>query len=136
MYQPLAPCPQCRRHIRATESLCPFCASAMAPEALAAGVVPGAVGRLSRAAAFVFSTSVALAACEAGKTTPTPSGTAGAAGASGAAGVGGSAGAGPDDNGSVHAKYGGAPMPRPDDGRVDDHGAAAPKYGGAPLPRR
>ena len=62
MYQPLVPCPACDRHVRATESACPFCSSAL-PADIAAKIVPGATQRMSRAAAFVFTASLAVTAC-------------------------------------------------------------------------
>jgi hypothetical protein len=46
----LLPCPSCRRHVRSTETSCPFCAVALAfaePPPL-----PSPVGRLTRAAVF------------------------------------------------------------------------------------
>src|SRR5690348_10712494 len=64
MHHPLAPCPSCARHVRATETRCPFCARAFGSE-LANGVVPGATQRLGRAASFVFTATVALAGCAA-----------------------------------------------------------------------
>jgi len=44
----LQPCPQCSRHIRANETVCPFCAATISPAAPA----PTIYGRWSRAAVF------------------------------------------------------------------------------------
>jgi hypothetical protein len=55
----LVPCPACARHVRVSEATCPFCATAM-PEAPAP--VPGTNQRLSRAAAYAFTATVAAAA--------------------------------------------------------------------------
>jgi hypothetical protein len=59
---PLARCASCRRHIRLTETACPFCGSAEAPEP-----PPRALGRVSRAAAA----AVALGAATLGAGTLT-----------------------------------------------------------------
>lgn len=61
----LRPCPECRRHVRADESACPFCAAALEPAAPAA--LP--VGRLTRAAVFTAGVVAAGAGCG-GKTAP------------------------------------------------------------------
>jgi hypothetical protein len=61
----LRPCPECRRHARADESACPFCAAALAP----AAPVSMPVGRLTRAAVFTAGAAIAGAACG-GKTAP------------------------------------------------------------------
>ena len=66
MTQALAPCPSCSRHVRSSETSCPFCKAALAPEALAARTVPGTANRLSRAAAFAFTASVTVVGCTAG----------------------------------------------------------------------
>jgi hypothetical protein len=56
---PLVPCPSCDRHVRATETACPFCDAAL-PTDLASRAVPAANRRLSRAAAFTFAASLAV----------------------------------------------------------------------------
>src|SRR5580658_775358 len=65
---PLRPCPGCSRHVRVSESACPFCAGKLddafrsipSPRALA-------VGRLSRAALFALgASSLATPACGSG----------------------------------------------------------------------
>lgn len=58
MTSPLFPCPRCMRHVRLGGATCPFCACELSanPE----GIVPAAPsGALSRAALFVFATTVA-----------------------------------------------------------------------------
>jgi hypothetical protein len=55
----LRPCPSCARHVRVSESRCPFCGAAVSSEGAANGTLPG---RLSRAALFTFRTTVAAAA--------------------------------------------------------------------------
>ena len=64
----LVPCPSCSRHVRSSESACPFCASALAPSAGPAPRSPGQ--RLSRAALFALGASAAAVAACAGSTTP------------------------------------------------------------------
>ncbi len=57
----LVPCPACARHVRSSESACPFCAAKI--EA-ANRPVPGASGRrLERLAAFTFATTLAVTGC-------------------------------------------------------------------------
>ncbi len=66
MTHALAPCPSCSRHVRTSEASCPFCRAALTGETLVGGLVPGPSIRLSRAAAFAFTASVAVAGCTAG----------------------------------------------------------------------
>jgi hypothetical protein len=145
MYQPLAPCPSCRRHVRTTEASCPFCAAAL-PGDLADRVIPAPPGRLSRwgrkrpqtpapegrlsrAAVFLFGASLAVTGCGSDVTTDRS-----------AAGVGGSGGAGGNtatgttstggDTGGDVPLYGGPP---PDfDAGPDDDGGGQAEYGGPP----
>ena len=138
MYQPLAPCPDCRRHVRVEERSCPFCAASLrgleAPAAL-----PGT--RLSRAALFVAAT-LGLAACnqetpatEDPVAKPKTKSTATAPSPKPADD------GGPDDAGAPQAEYGAPapPVPRPKppvagaDGGPDDLGTTHPKYGGPGL---
>lgn len=48
----LVPCPDCQRHVRKTETHCPFCAAAMSLAHVPAPVLPSR--RLGRAATFAF----------------------------------------------------------------------------------
>lgn len=58
----LAPCPACRRHIRSTETTCPFC-DATTTDAFRAQVSPRRpIARLGRAALFTVATTGAIAA--------------------------------------------------------------------------
>ena len=116
MYQPLAPCPACSRHIKTAEPTCPFCKASL-PEAHAVAAIPGATSRLSRAAAFAFTASLAVsgasvgaAGCSGGVATPSPSGDASSSGD-----ASGDAAHGPSDEGGVQPVYG------------------APAYGGPPV---
>jgi hypothetical protein len=57
----LIPCPGCNRHVRQSESSCPFCSSALSLGDVPAAELPRT--RLGRAATFAFGASLALAAC-------------------------------------------------------------------------
>lgn len=67
---PLVPCPSCARHVRSSESACPFC-SAQLPSRLASRAVPSTSRRLDRLAAFTFATTVAVVGCSGTTETPT-----------------------------------------------------------------
>lgn len=93
----LVSCEGCQRHVRATESACPFCGSTIdaPPEAPRTR----SVKRLGRAALFAFGTSLALVGCD-DDPNPVP--------AYGTPAV--DAGPGPDDAGGGPAPaYGAAP---------------------------
>ena len=62
MANPLVPCAGCGRHVRASESQCPFCGVTLESD-LAARAVPSTTARLGRGAMFVFATTVAIGAC-------------------------------------------------------------------------
>jgi hypothetical protein len=61
----MRPCPGCRRHVRADEATCPFCAAVID----ARGAVAPRSARMTRAAVFVA--GAALAGCG-GKAPPDP----------------------------------------------------------------
>ena len=114
MYLPLAPCPQCSRHVRTTEAACPFCKSAL-PD-LPKAALPLAPRGLSRAAALAFGATLAITGCS-GKTTTTTNDAKDAAAD------------GPDDNGGPVAEYGAPAI----DAGPDDGGGGVPKYGAPPI---
>ncbi len=156
MYQPLAPCPGCARHVRVADRSCPFCgtsfASALVPQ-------PGvdARRRLSRAALVTFAATLGAAGCGAtvsstdasantdtgavvdrpivadiaGNDTGTPDTGTPDAGTPDAGFVTRDSGA-PDDHGGPVAAYGG-PFPT-DSGPPDDEGNSSADYG-SPPPR-
>lgn len=64
MYELLAPCSGCQRHVRVSESACPFCG--LARRAAAATGVSEEPSGLSRAAVLVLGASLALAGCRRG----------------------------------------------------------------------
>ena len=78
----LVPCPECGRHVRVTETACPFCALALDLADTPAPILPGQ--RLSRAATLAFgatlASATALAACSSVPVYGAPSPVAGAAG--------------------------------------------------------
>lgn len=61
----LTPCPACRRHVRKTETTCPFCSASISLAHVAPPVLPSS--RLGRAATFAFGASLvgatALVSC-------------------------------------------------------------------------
>lgn len=130
MYQPLVPCPSCQRHVRTTEAACPFCSAAL-PRGLAGRAIPSAPMRMSRAAAFVFGASLAVAGCGSDVVTDQNAGA-----TSGGNGGSGGTMTGPDDDGGPAAKYGSPPPPMdagPDeDAGPDDDGGPGAKYGSPP----
>lgn len=139
----LIPCPSCGRHVRRTESACPFCAASVSFEHVPARPMPSA--RLGRAAIFAFGATVATvgAGCGGG----TSGGTDAYIGMLDAAYGGPPLDAGTDaDIGMLDAAYGGPPLdagndggPGPlygapsDAGAQDDTGGGAALYGAAPA---
>ena len=154
MYKPLVPCPSCSRHVRTSENDCPFC-SATLPDGLASRAVPAARQRLSRAAAFVFTATIATsvvgaAACsgdvdDGSSSSDDSDGTSDGFTDDGDDGIGVAEygapvpppDAGPDDDGGMQSKYG-APVPPEDGGLVEDSGLSDDGGGsadyGAPPP--
>jgi hypothetical protein len=59
----LQPCPECKRHVRASASECPFCAEPISP----APARPLPNGRLTRAAIFASALATSAAACGSGQ---------------------------------------------------------------------
>lgn len=121
----LVPCPSCSRHVRVSDARCPFCASAL-PTSLAQKAIPGTTQRLTRAAAFAFTASLAVAGCssdpspDAGTTTDVPAVTDTPS---------------PTDRPDVQTPVdSGSPTDaaRPDSGTPDDTGGVMPLYG-APV---
>ena len=152
----LTPCPACSRHVRKTETQCPFCGAAVSLAHVPAPVLPSS--RLGRAATFAFGASIAtataLVSCSAddGPGTavyggpPVPSagaggdptnepgvggkgGTAGAAGAPEPVNLGGVYGSPPPEGGAAGAPEGGG-APAGGDGGVG--GEPFVIYGGPP----
>lgn len=106
----LRPCSGCGRHVRASETSCPFCATTL--EAVA-DAPARAVGRVGRAALFAFGAAAAVTsvgACDGG-TTPAPD-------------------AAPMvDTGGPTPLYGGPADVGPMDDAGNDAGNVAPAYG-------
>jgi hypothetical protein len=128
----LLPCPSCGRHVRRTETACPFCAGAIAFRDAPLPRLPEV--RLGRAATFAFGAAVAtsVAACS-GSVTPAY----GAPAIDASSGV--DAGSTVDaanpvdaniDTGNGAAAYGIAPF---DAGDVDTGGSSS-DYGAPPPP--
>jgi hypothetical protein len=114
----LVPCPDCQRHVRKTETLCPFCAAAVSLAHVPAPVLPSR--RLGRAATFAFGATLlgatSVVGCsdndDNGSATPVYGGPP-AAGAgnepSDQGGASGEGGAEAQPNGGMTTIYGGPP---------------------------
>lgn len=116
----LVPCPGCARHVRASESACPFCAAAL-PTDLASHAVPPANRRLTRGAAFTFAATVVVGSAVA------CGGTVDQGGGSTMYGLPNIEDAGWQDGGQPIPAYGAAYV---DSGSNDD-GGILPMYGAA-----
>ncbi len=66
-----APCPSCRRHVRARSEGCPFCGAKLDVGEQQRRVHPGVDARLGRAAA-IAAASLTIAACNASPVTQAP----------------------------------------------------------------
>jgi hypothetical protein len=110
----LVPCGGCRRHVRASDPACPFCATPLATSA-GEGIVPEPPQRLSRAGILAFAAAFLSTSChpQQGPTPPTPNAV---------------------DSGMMATIYGGpmppptppTPPPMPDDMAVPAYGAPPP----------
>ena len=90
----LLPCPACNRHVRQSESSCPFCSAPLSLADAPAAVLPR--GRLGRAATFAFGATLvgatALVGCDDTDTPEGGGGTSSTAGTSSSAGTSSTAG--------------------------------------------
>jgi hypothetical protein len=141
----LVPCPECSRHVRVTETECPFCALPLDLAGTPEPQLPKA--RLSRAATFAFGATLASAtalAAACGGEAETTGGNAGsnntgAAGAASAGAAGSRGGAGGSSAGmsgaggtvTVAPPYGLPPDP-PAGGSGGTDGGGQAVYGGPP----
>src|SRR5690242_13884330 len=96
----LTPCPSCNRHVRTSESACPFCSAALSLADVPAPVLPRA--RLGRAATFAFGATLIGAASLVGCGPDNGEGEEGGGGNAGAS-SGGSSSAGQPSAGSAGA---------------------------------
>lgn len=120
----LVPCPSCARHVRVVEPACPFCASPL-PSSLAARAIPNATQRLSRAAAFAFTASLAVAGCS---SSPTPTGDAAVVDTSATTDTPSAA-----DTPAPSDRPSGSDAPAPQDAGPGDSGAPQDNGGAMPL---
>lgn len=130
------PCPQCRRHVRGTDSTCPFCATAL-PNDQGSRAIGTPTSRLGRGALFAFAVSVsACGASTTGDAVTTDSGATDTG--SSKADTGSPADTLVTDTGGTVAAYGappidsGAPDTSSSDTSDDDIGVAPP-YGLPPT---
>lgn len=139
----LLPCPSCARHVRQTETGCPFCGAAVSLADVPARALPGQ--RLGRAATFAFGVAIATSVSACGGTS-SPGDDAGTDanfvplyGAPNDAGYdagalamyGGPPGDAGSDAGGPGPLYG---APAFDAGDQNDAGGPAPAYGATPAP--
>jgi len=158
---PLVPCPECSRHVRVADPVCPFCGHALLLSLRGASIVARAPvpprRRLGRAATFAFGATFAgatLIGCG-GDDTPPPVTDSGVVRDTGPADSGGTTGDAepPIDSGPAPVDDGGpipdagplpgdADIPRPEGGPPDrdggptprDDGGIVPLYGAPPEP--
>jgi hypothetical protein len=153
----LVPCTACQRHVRASETACPFCATALDPAHAAEPTLP--TQRLGRAALFAFGATLAASltavgcggdtddgkgggggdgGSSAGSSGSGGGGSGGSAGTAGTAGRGGSGGSGGTgatggtggSGGGVAPLYGlPADAGLPDSQAAGGFGGAQPVYG-------
>jgi len=127
----LVPCPECNRHVRVSETACPFCETALDLAGTPEPVLPRE--RLSRAATLAFgatlASATALAACS-GTDAPVPIY---GAPAGGSANVAGAANAGANQGIAGQVAIYGAPAPG-GTGNANNSGGSGPVpvYGAAP----
>lgn len=128
MYEPLIPCPSCRRHVRGAAA-CPFCHAALPSEIRA---VPSSTTRLGRGALFAFAVSVTACGGSTESEVPTVTDTGGKATDTGTTTSDTRV---VDDTGGPVAAYG-APADTgvadtgiTKDTAMDDDGGPAPAYG-------
>lgn len=127
MYEPLIPCPSCRRHVRGAVA-CPFCKTALPGDLRA---VPASSTRLGRSALFAFAVTVSACGGSTETEPPTVTDTGAKAGDTGTT-PGDTAVV--DDTGGPVAAYGApADTGTADTGTTDtgpkDDGGPAPAYG-------
>jgi hypothetical protein len=132
----LVPCPSCERHLRASETTCPFCGSAVDLSGLPPPALPNR--RLSRAALVAFGATIAagVAATSCGGDTDEPDkgGSGGsAAGGGGAGGSGGNGSGGGSTGGNAGSSTGGSSGSSTGgssgSGTGGDGGSVGPVYG-------
>jgi len=146
----LVPCSGCGRHVRVSESDCPFCGQSISDDSKAKAI-PSAAQRMGRNAMFVFATTLALGACAPAQqpaadaspdSSPDTGGIIAMYGAPAPDAQGNDAASTPDadsasdagDAGGIIALYGGpAPVDAGADTAMNDGGGVAPLYGG-PVP--
>lgn len=126
MYEPMIPCPSCRRHVRAAAA-CPFCSASLPVELRA---VPQTSTRLGRGALFAFAVSVAACggSTESDKTVTDTGASSGDTGTPTDTAM-------VDDTGGPVAAYGGPPdTGSADTGTASDSAADTFKDDGGPAP--
>ena len=133
MTTPLVPCPECARHVRASETSCPFCRASLDASRVSDPLLP--TERLGRAsllgfqglvrAGLVAATSSALLACsdvEGGAAPVPPYGLPAVGGTTSSGGVGG-AGGSTDNGGAAGESFAGESGAAGEGGAAGEAGA-------------
>lgn len=133
MTTPLVPCPECARHVRASETSCPFCRASLEASRVSDPLLP--TERLGRAsllgfqglvrAGLVAATSSALLACsdvEGGAAPVPPYGLPAVGGTTSSGGVGG-AGGSTDNGGAAGESFAGESGAAGEGGAAGEAGA-------------
>jgi hypothetical protein len=125
-----APCPSCGRHVKLIESTCPFCSHGTKGLLVATPTLPG---RVTRAAIYAFTTTLAVAGCTSGSPTSS-SGTSGISSSSGGSSSSGASSSSSGESSSGVAPAYGAPAPDPTDGGTSTSSSGnSGAYGGPPV---
>jgi hypothetical protein len=67
----LVPCPDCQRHVRSDERICPFCQTVLSPRAPCTGRCAGpTAARLAKAALVAAGAALLGASCDSQSTSP------------------------------------------------------------------
>jgi hypothetical protein len=133
----LTPCPECQRHVRKSETRCPFCDTALSLAHLPPHVLPRS--RLGRAATFAFGAGVvgatALVSCggdtDVGTAVYGAPPSAGAGGSFGGSAVYGAPPSGSSSGGNTFTEGGQAVYGAPAAGAGNEEVGGAPAVGGA-----
>jgi hypothetical protein len=126
----LVPCPECNRHVRVTETACPFCALPLDLGASPEPQLPRT--RLSRAATFAFGATLVSASALAACSSDSDGGKGGGAGGKSSAGDAGAEQAGGTVGPVYGAPAGGAPPSSTGGSNNSSGGGPVPVYGAAP----
>ncbi len=121
MAEPLVPCLSCGRHLRLSETACPFCGAAITDD-MSARLIGVPSQRLGRSAVFAFAATLAVTGC--GSTVTEVGDAGGTATDASTDAKAATDGGGAVEDGGLHPVYGAPPS--------QDSGGAMPVYGSPP----